>query len=235
MIPLLIHQLWIDPQFPTPDGPCHVEGIPSEPPLDVEENRAAWTRLHSNFDCKLWSLNEVLKLARFHDRDDVCTGILACRFPAMQADVARLFLLEMTGGFWVDLKLFPLVSFLDQLTNHELIVTEHFPKDNLPEPNGFLINSFIGARPHQPCITEALATALRNIDCRMSGSIFYVAGSTLLQTATASMNPVRLKLLPHTQTWGHLFEIRGGSYNANGLHWSQRQERESPYHDSDTT
>lgn len=223
MIPRLIHQLWIDPRKGQ-------DGAWSTLPDDVAGNSMAWQELHREFDYRLWRLDEVMRLARMNDRSDVCAAIAACRFPAMQADIARLFLLEMDGGFWVDLKLHPLTPFLDRLVADNLVTVEHFPKDNLPEPNGFLINSFIGARPYHPCISTALNAAVRNVRSRMTGSIFYVTGAPVLMAAIAtSPNQDGYRMLDHEEAWGRLFEIRGGSYNDNGMHWSLRQEQESAY------
>jgi hypothetical protein len=53
-------------------------------------------------------------------------AIQVCRFPAMQADIGRLLLLYIFGGFCVDLKLFGLRPFLGRLTEYDLVVTEHF-------------------------------------------------------------------------------------------------------------
>ncbi|MCF3946300.1 hypothetical protein AiwAL_07320 [Acidiphilium sp. AL] len=228
MIPPSIHQLWIDPNARA--GKDLGDREPAALPADVAANCLAWRLLHPNFGYKLWRLGEVARLARLQDRADVCAAITACRFPAMQADIARLFLLEMDGGFWVDLKLHPLMPFLDRLIFDDLVVTEHFPKDNLQEPNGFLINSFIGARPYHPCISAALDGAVRNVRRRMAGSIFYVTGSPVLMEAIGAVpDRGKYRMLDHQSVWDHLFEIRGGSYNEGGLHWSQRQERESAF------
>ncbi len=187
-IPSSIHQIWIDPNESSQfrhdgrDAPTNV------PPADILTNCLAWQTLHPTFAYTLWSIERVLRLARLHDRPDVCDAIATCRFPAMQADIARLFILEMVGGYWVDLKLNPLVSFLNLLSRYELVVTEHFPKDNLPYPNGFLINSFIGSTPYQPVVTAALNKVVDNVRRRMSGSIFYVTGAPVLMAAIEESN-----------------------------------------------
>lgn len=221
MIREAIHQIWIDP---TTSGRL--------PPPDVEENCAAWKQLHPDFEYKLWSLDHIMRLARLHDRSEVCSAISKCRFPAMQADLARLFLLEMAGGFWIDLKLHPRKAFLSTLISYDLLVIEHFPKYNLPDPNGFLINSFIGSCQNHPCITTALDCAIKNVNRRMPGSIFYVAGSTvLLDVINTTSNRGKLRMLDHRTAWQELLEIRGGSYNSSGMHWSERQEHEPVYNE----
>ncbi|MDD2878313.1 MAG: capsular polysaccharide synthesis protein [Acidiphilium sp.] len=180
MIPRLIHQLWIDPHAPAPDSPQrHRYQKPPVPP-DVQENCASWSTQHPTFNYRLWSLDDISNLTPLSDHPELRAALLNCRFPAMQADLARLFLLELFGGFWIDLKLFALQPITDELIDYDLVVTEHFPKENLREPNGFLINSFIGARPYHPCISHALDEALHNVFGRKQGSIFYVAGGPVL-------------------------------------------------------
>jgi len=222
MIPEIVHQLWIDPHGQRGSGL----------PPDIERNRAAWRTFHKSFQFRVWQPDDLLRLCEAHERPEIAAAIMACRFPAMQADLGRLLVLELFGGFWIDLRLHPLVPFLDQLLSCDLVVTEHFPKDNLPEPNGFLINGFIGAAPAHPCIRAALRSVAENVARRMSGSIFYVTGSTnLLKAVQAASDRGAFRMLGHRETWGRLFELRGGSYNAGGMHWSERQERESPYRD----
>jgi hypothetical protein len=99
-----------------------------------------------------------------------------------------------------------------------------------PEPNGFLINSFIGARSYHPCISRALDIAAHNVIHRKAGSIFYVTGSpVLLEAINGAKAQKNCLILTHETTWDRLFKICGGSYNGGGMHWSQRQEHEPAY------
>ncbi|WP_288005977.1 glycosyltransferase family 32 protein [Acidiphilium sp.] len=221
MIPATIHQLWVDPH----DTLRQTAPVPA----DIVVNSTAWQELHPDFVYRLWSLDNILSMTKLYDRPEVYAGIRACRFPAMQADIIRLFLLEMVGGFWIDLKLCPRKSFLGALVNDELVVTEHFPKDNLPQPNGFLSNSFLGARPGHPKISQALDIALRNVRQRMTGSIFYVTGAPVLIEAIRNLPHQTYRMLDHHLAWNELFSISGGSYNDNGQHWSQRQDQEPAF------
>ncbi len=222
MIPRLIHQLWIPPTGPIRE----TKSLPD----DVELNCIEWQTLNPQFEYRRWSLETILSLTRLYDRPDVSAALEVCRFPSMQADIARLFLLEFAGGFWVDLKLFPEQSFLNGLAESDLITVEHFPKENLNNPNGFLSNSFIGAKACHPAISRALDLAVRNVRSRMPGSIFYVTGSPVLIEATRDVADLgKYEMLRHEDAWGKLFTIRGGSYNASGMHWSEREKVEPSY------
>lgn len=222
MIPRLIHQLWIAPKVGAAETPAL--------PQDISLNCAEWQAKHPNYKYRQWSLESILSLARLYDRQDVCAAMEICRFPSMQADIARLFLLDVAGGFWVDLKLFPEQAFLDALSENDLVVVEHFPKENLKNPSGFLSNSFIGAKQCHAAIGRALNLAVQNVRRRMPGSIFYVAGSPVLIEATRHASDLgKYRMLGHQEVWGGLFSIRGGSYNDGGMHWSERQEVEPAF------
>ena len=143
MIPKIIHQLWINPNREDFNDGSQLQGIPPE----VERQCMKWWSLYPTYLYRLWSLEEILATAD----DDQMVGkrvravILSLRFPAAQADVARLLLLRTFGGFWVDLKLEPRCRFLTPLLDFDVVLTEHFPQSNRPEPNGLLINGFIGS------------------------------------------------------------------------------------------
>lgn len=199
-------------------------------PDDVARHSDAWRSLHPNFSYKMWSLEDVLSTLARHDLFHVNQVIVSCRIPAMQADIARLAILLIQGGFWADLKLSPRSAFLNELTDFRLVVTEHFPKENLPDPNGFLLNSFLGAEPAHPVIADALNRVVRNVRERQQGSIFYITGSTNLKDALAAHpGEVGSHMLPHQTTWNVLFDVGGASYNENGMHWSVRETREPLY------
>ena len=143
MIPRIIHQLWINPKPEDCNAGLQLRGIAPE----IEKRCLKWRSLYPAYLYRLWSLEEVLAIA---DDDQVIGNrvravIQALRFPAAQADVARLMLLSTFGGFWVDLKLDPYCRFLTPLLDFDVVLTEHFPQSNRPEPNGLLINGFIGS------------------------------------------------------------------------------------------
>ncbi len=216
MIPRQFHQLWIRPSIAT-------TGIPD----DVLQNFQAWRTMHRTHVQRLWSLPEVTALCYKQNRPEVAGAIEACRFPSMQADIARLLLLEAFGGYWIDLKLYPLRSFLDDLTGNDLVLTEHFAKPDLPDPSAYLSNSFIGAVPAHPVISRVLKAVCENVNRRMGGSIYGVTGATNLMAAVEGVESYTR--LGFRDAWGGLFEIRGGSYNGPDMHWSVREGLESPY------
>lgn len=173
MIPKLIHHLWIDPL----NQPTTHQTIPR----DVKENLLSWQVVETAYHQKVWLLDEILTICITHNLPDVAQAIRSCCFPSMQADIARLLLLQIFGGFWVDLKLHLNHRFLDRFADHDLVLTEHFPKEDLPDPNGRLSNSFIGAAQGNPVIKKALEYVTDNVNRRMGGSIYHVTGATNLE------------------------------------------------------
>jgi len=224
MIPKLIHHIWIDPAH----QPSTIQTIPE----DVRVNLLTWAKTEINYRQKIWLINEIIDLCQTKNLHVVSQAISSCRFPSMQADIARLICLKFFGGFWVDLKLHLNRRFLDRLADYDLVLTEHFPKEDLPDPSGHISNSFIGAAPSNPVIAMALKTAVENVNNRMPGSIYHVTGATNLMNAIKEI-PERgaYFLLPHQTAWDYLFTIRAGSYNRADMHWSLREQRESPYQD----
>jgi mannosyltransferase OCH1-like enzyme len=224
MIPKTIHHLWINSQ----NGTSNL----SEIPPDVMDNLRSWQLLEVGYQQKVWSIEEILGFCELHKMPEIVQALSACRFPSMKADIARLLILKFFGGFWVDLKLRLNRRFLDRLVSHHLILTEHFAKDDLPIPNGRLSNSFIGARPNNPVIGQALISSVNNVNRRMGGSIYHVTGATNLEVALQSQSDQDNHfMIPHQTAWDYLFSIRGGSYNGKNMHWSIREQQESPYLD----
>jgi hypothetical protein len=168
LIPTIIHQLWIDPSGGESGGIAP----------DVERQSLKWRSRFPTYLYRLWSLEEVLALADLDpalgDRARAAIGSL--RFPAAQADVARLILLRRFGGFWVDLKLSPCSAFLPALLDFDLVLTEHFPQPHRPQPNGLLINSFIGSERNTQFIERVLQRVLLNVENRIDGSVFTLPG-----------------------------------------------------------
>jgi hypothetical protein len=162
--------------------------------------------------------------------------IQALRFPAAQADVARLILLRTFGGFWIDLKLVPCCSFLTALLDFDLVLTEHPPQDHRPEPNGFLINSFIGSDRHTQFMDRVLKRVLLNVEKRIQSSVFDVTGPMNLLKIKEEMYQLpgamgKYTVLAHDEAWGQLFSSRAAPYNDNGMHWSVRERCEPIYTD----
>ena len=225
MIPPLIHQMWIDPSA----------GISVALPRDLAESSSLWSALNAGHVRRLWLLSEVLDLCVQRNRRDVAAAIAECRFPSMQTDVARLFLLESFGGFWSDLKLRPRQPIPPDLHAYETVLVEHFPKAELPEPRGLLVNGFIGAAPGAPLITTALALVLKNIERRQGDGVFGISGPGALTLAARSFrlaNPERSRLahvIPHARAWGVLWDVIPDTYNPPGMHWAERQQRESTF------
>jgi len=224
MIPKLIHHVWIDPS----DQPSTHQTIPA----DVLENLSSWRQKEVGYQQKTWLIDEIIALCQSKNLKGAIQAIRSCRFPSMQADIARLACLQIFGGFWVDLKLHLNHRFLDRLSGYDLVLTTHFPKEDLPNPSGHLSNSFIGATPNNPLIAKTLEQVVRNVNNRMPGSIYHVTGATNLMNALkTTKNQGSCFVFPYQTTWGYLFSIRGGSYNKDGMHWSLREARESPYQD----
>jgi mannosyltransferase OCH1-like enzyme len=224
MVPKIIHHVWIDPR----DQPDYKSTIPPE----IQDNLLSWRTLEVGYRQTVWQLPDILDICKNQKKTRIVQALQSCRFPSMQADIARLMLLWIFGGFWVDLKLHLNRRFLDRLADNDLILTEHFPKIDLPSPDGRLSSSFIGAVPGNLVIAKALASAVRNVNHRMRGSIYHVTGATNLEAALLNTkNPGKYLMLSHQTAWDYLFTIRGGSYNGENMHWSLREQRESPYHD----
>lgn len=224
MIPKLIHHVWID----LAHQPSTIQSIPEE----ERENLLSWAKTEINYRQKIWSVEEIIDFCQTKNLPAVSRAIRSCRFPSMQADIARLVCLQFFGGFWVDLKLHLNHRFLDRLADYDLILTEHFPKEDLPDPSGHISNSFIGAAPGNPVIAKALKTAVENVNNRMPSSVYHVTGATNLMNAIKEIpEQGAYFLLPHQTAWNYLFTIHGGSYNRADMHWSLREQRECPYKD----
>ena len=95
----------------------------------------------------------------------------------MKADLARLMLLQKLGGIWANLRLEPTGPFPEELLSYEAIVVEHFPRDNLPNPNGILANGlYRAACPNCPVIANALRLAVTNVLQKNGKSVFGITG-----------------------------------------------------------
>jgi mannosyltransferase OCH1-like enzyme len=227
MIPRIIHQIWINPI-----DPSRRDGMPPS----IIERSQKWRALHPDFQYRLWSLADAQQLSQLLRGPRGPRALGALRFPAARADVARLMVMRAFGGFWIDLRLNPRRAFLEELRGFDLLLAEHFPQADRPDPGGDLINSFIGAAPHQPFFGRVLDRVLSNIEQRESGSIFGFTGGLnltrilkIMQTEPGSLGTYHV--LGHQSTWGKLFGVGSGDYNARLGHWRIREETESPYID----
>jgi hypothetical protein len=128
----------------------------------------------------------------------------------------------------------PTPAFLGEF---DTVLTEHFPLPQRPEPNGFLINGFIGAVPRSEIVSDALDRAMANIRKRKSGSIFDITGPANLMMAREAFlqsHPHRAReihVIPHAEGWGKMWQLGSASYNDGDLHWSIREKSESPFID----
>ena len=224
-IPPRVHQMWVNPGTGGPEGL----------PWRVRRNARRWARLHPDFQYTMWDLNSAAECG-----NDVMPGFGAAlrslRFPASQADLARLASLLRYGGFWADLKVAPLRPFLTELVGNDLVLTEHHPTSEHPISNGYLNNSFLGASANNPLIARCLERALHNVDRRWPPSVFEMTGPRVLMNVREEMlnEPGGLgdvEVLEQSRTWGVLIDNRSNSYNRGGMHWSERQHVESIFVD----
>jgi len=149
----------------------------------------------------------------------------------MQVDIARLLILKVCGGFWLDLKMYPVCSFLDSLREYPLVLAEHFVKPGWYP--GLPCSAFLGAVPGHPFFDTVISLALENVKQRAPHT-FAVAGPAALDLAVKKQLPSDLHMLPHTDTWEKLFKVGSGSYNNGGLHWSEREQKEPLYVEAET-
>lgn len=220
-IPKIIHQYWT-----SSDG--------SEPPADIQANIDAWRRTHPGFEIKLWS-DSALDAAFSDDRGaNFLAAARTCRFAAMRSDVIRLALVLRFGGIWSDLKNRPLTEFLPDLVNEgRTFFAEHPPSTARPEPRDYICNQLFGARANDPMVFDCLSEAVDSIRRRVQGSVYGVTGGAMLMKVIARANnrgvPHDFAPLRYNETWGTLVKRTAASYNAGGMHWSERQKSESLY------
>jgi tetratricopeptide (TPR) repeat protein len=228
MIPRVIHQMFVNPE----DGGSG--GLKD----DVLQQCKSWRECHPHYSYKMWDLDEFYRLCESSNRLDIKQTVSVCRFPAMQVDIARLFILKIFGGFWADLKMYTIVPFLDDLRNHRLLFAEHFVKEGWRP--GLPCSAFLGAEPGQAFFDAALVHAQARVAAR-TGETFLVAGPAALEKIIATQFPdgpgippdESYYMLDHSLTWDKLFGVGSGSYNhaKESLHWSVRERREPAYAD----
>ncbi|MBL1244950.1 MAG: hypothetical protein COA39_011295 [Sulfurimonas sp.] len=98
---------------------------------------------------------------------------------AAQADVWRLFILNHTGGIYMDIDahiVWPLSKIIKP-TDRELF---------LRAKRGHINNYFIASAPHNPILSDALEMILNNIQKKkIDGGVFEMTGPTVLNQAIA--------------------------------------------------
>ena len=222
MIPQTIHQMFIPPHTGGENGMGD----------DVRAHGAEWDRRHPHYHRRVWSLAEFLSLCESIGRSDVAGAVRACRLPAMQTDIARLLILREFGGFWADLKLYPLASFLDSLRSPSILFAEHFQNEGWHP--GMPCSAFLASEAHHKFFDTALSAALRTVDDR-SPHVVTVGGPAAIEAAITEhfgdSFSERGYMIPHDMFWGVLVGSGSASYNGadNSLHWSNRQGREPLY------
>jgi mannosyltransferase OCH1-like enzyme len=193
----------------------------------------------------LWTLEDVYSGLQSIDviaglrTFEIIEAIRVCRIPSMQADLIRLVLLYEFGGIWIDLKLVPLKTFLQNIIENELVLVEHHKTKEYPEPWRFnlLINGFFGCEPRSLFIEEVLKLAVNNVKNRKHG-VWDVTGPRVFMTVLDKLYPNSFQrtypgflLIRNFQ----FFDVNVGwgwsTYNKNGLHWSERMKREPIYRD----
>ncbi len=220
-IPKLIHYLWIDES-------C--TGIPA----DIENNLQSWRDTHPDFIQKVWSMDmlEVL-LENFHGMN-ILKCVKECRFPAMQSDIIRLALVYEYGGYWNDLKNYALSPCLHRYqNNNELLLVEHQPLPQRPDPVDYLCNSFFAAPERNKFILDVLKEIYKNVNNKKEGSVFSISGGDifmkLLRRSMNNSTPYNYTLIKHKDFWGLSVKRTTASYNIGNTHWSIRQKTESLY------
>ena len=209
----IIHQLWIPP-----------EGVEVGIPADIERNIKRWDELKSSADHRIWSLDDFASIAEIEGLP-IWGAINACRFPTMQANIARLALVYIHGGFWSDLKNLPQRRFLDEISDCEMVLCEHQPSPQ--RPPGYLTNSFFGASVKHPFIFDCLKEAVSGVMRREEGNLSYITGLVMMNRLKRNKELSEVmpsyRLLTRDDAWFHFMRRTSGSYNFGDAHWSKRK------------
>jgi mannosyltransferase OCH1-like enzyme len=226
MIPSLIHQIYITEESRLAE--LHDETI---------ANTKSWQWFHPRYEHKLWNIDEIRTLARDLD-PRILAAIDVCAFPAMKADIARLLIIFLHGGTYVDLKLRCIKPFIDKFHNHKLVLIEHFRMPLGPRVK-YLINGFIIAQAGHEFIRRALDACVENVEARLDTGIWYTTGPKVLIRLQDEFLPKKygrfengVGVIRERDAYGKLFTFRGGGFNKSD-HWHERQRRESIYTDCD--
>lgn len=222
MIPQTIHQIFIADA-----------GASLDP--DTVGNMAAWQAFHPGYKYKLWGLAEIRALAESFD-PRILAAIDVCAFPAMKADIARLLILLLEGGTYVDLKLRPMRAFLDEFRSHRLVLVEQFKTGEFERRQ--LINGFIAATPGQEFLARVLRECVTNVEARIDVGVWSTTGAgVMLQVQGEYFGEYGefrdgVGVVMRDEAWGGLLGISSGKYNNDGRHWHDRERSgESLYTD----
>jgi len=228
MIPKLIHQIFV------PDGPDS-----SDLNAEIIANAKSWTSFHPDYEYKRWNLQEIRTLAQEFD-PRILSAIDVCAFPAMKADIARLMIIYLHGGVYVDLKLRCLAPLIDGFRDCKLVLVEHFKMDVPYRRDKYLSNGFIIAERRHEFIRRALGDCVRNVEARIGTGVWNTTGAMVLMRLQDEFLPGeygRLEngvgVMRESDAYGKLFAARGEGYNKPGRHWHEREKVESIYTDCD--
>ena len=202
MIPKVIHQYWTDPT-----------GKNLALPSDMQVNVDSWKKYHPDYEQIIWSNDGIEKLLIDFHGLNVFNCIQSSKFPAMQSDIVRLALVYEFGGIWSDLKNIVLESFLDNIVlNETVVVVEHPPSAERPDPTNYLCNAFLAAPAKDPIIFECLKNACENINKRAPMDVFSITGPALLMRIIHRLNgKYEYIVLRHSDTWGKLMKRTSAS------------------------
>jgi hypothetical protein len=229
MIPEVIHQIFI------PDEPGSAD-LDS----DILANMKSWTEFHPHYGHRLWNLEEIRALAEEFD-PGILSAIDVCAFPAMKADIARLMIMYLRGGIYVDLKLRCLTPFIDEYRDCKLVLVEHLKMENVTyNRDRHLNNSFIIAEPRHEFIRRALEDCVRNVEARSDAGVWNTTGAMVLMRLQDEFLPKDfgrfengVGVIRQSAAYWKLFSVCGGAYNRPGRHWHEREKVESIYTDCD--
>jgi hypothetical protein len=228
MIPKLIHQIFI------PYGPDTIY-LNDE----IIANTKSWTDFHPGCEYKRWNLREIRALAREFD-PRVLSAIDVCAFPAMKADMARLMIIFLQGGVYVDLKLRGLAPFIDGFRDCKLVLVEHFRMNAPYRRDKYLSNSFIMAEKQREFIRRGLGDCVSNVEARIGTGVRNTTGGMVLMRLQDEFLPGEygrfengVGVIRESDAYGKLFAARGEGYNKAGRHWHEREKVESIYTDYD--
>lgn len=222
----LIHFIWFTGPYARND-----DMLPNE--VAVQLN--CWAETHPHLTIKCWSWSDCTQLLSDPEGQRIMNCVKACRFPAMQADILRLAILYRQGGIWSDIKNQPRCSFINpSLCSNDLVLAEHFPLEQRPDPMGKLCNSFFICTRGHNFIRLVLNNAITNVEERRLGGVFGLTGGSLFDYwagKTSIKNADGTVILDHITLWSRFIKRVAMSYNKGEMHWSRRQKNESVYVD----
>lgn len=178
---------------------------------------------------------------------------LDIRIPACRSDIARLALLNMFGGTYVDAHTVPgdlrdLREYLNLVARHDLVIAQ-FDAHESPMPYNRIFNSPISARAGASVLTDLLRRGLANLiyqrdverergEINLMYTIFDLTGPNMIRDKIVDYSRAPIKLLPHYEKSVHIVDLkkygdgpfqlyRHGDYRKGGNHWSLREKSES--------